>query len=229
MTSRPIFKAINSAPFFKAESVNFTYYSGFSLSQKQKSINSLHSEYTKTYPKSKILEISSKSSSELGISLSAFNLNIITTKRSFSVECAFQSSKVFEHGGPYTDLLTKSSRDAKKDDRLRNSGKLKSFKYFDSTFPIEPADFFYNWLYINALYLHPELSNEITKYDCFSDIEFNPQKSINCQAKAAAIFVGLSRAGELVHSLDSRESFLKIIYGVSYIPVYEQLSLNIEN
>lgn len=36
----------------------------------------------------------------------------------YSVECAFQSSKVFENGGAYTDLLYKTSREAK-DERLK--------------------------------------------------------------------------------------------------------------
>lgn len=64
----------------------------------------------------KILEISSKSLTSLGVELSAFNLKIITKKlqKSFSVECAFQASKVFENGGPFIDLLDKTSIEAKK-------------------------------------------------------------------------------------------------------------------
>lgn len=53
--------------------IEFKYYTGFAISQKQKSIKSLHNEIKKIYSDKKILEISSKSEDELGIRLSAFN------------------------------------------------------------------------------------------------------------------------------------------------------------
>lgn len=49
--------------------------------------------------------------------------------KSFSVETAFQGSKVFEKGGPYVDLLNGTSRDAKKDMRLKESGNLIEFLF----------------------------------------------------------------------------------------------------
>lgn len=228
MANRPIFRAISQSPYFEVENVNFKFYSGFSVSQKQKSINDLHEQYIKLYPNANILEISSKSTSALGVSLSAFNLNIQTAKRAFSVECAFQSSKVFESGGPYTDLLDRSSIEAKKDPRLRESGKLIAFQYFNAKFPLEPKDYFYNWLYINALKLNTELTSKIITYDSFSDIEFNPQKSINCQAKAAAIFVSLSNQQLIEEALKSRENFLKIVYGKDTTKQYNQISFNFD-
>lgn len=82
------------------------------MTQKQKSILSLHKNFLEKYPQRRILEISTKSNNELGVKLSAFNLMIHTNERAFSVESAFQSSKVFENGGPYTDLLNKSSKEA---------------------------------------------------------------------------------------------------------------------
>lgn len=214
MATRPVFRSMLEIPYYEPIDVNFQFYSGFSISQKQKSIKSLHEQYNKLCPHCSILEISSKSNSKLGIELSAFNLSIITSRRAFSVECAFQSSKVFEGGGPYIDLLNKSSREAKKDERLRKSGSLIAFNYFNTEFPLEPKDFFYNWLYINALNLNTKLSDEIIEYDSFSDIEFNPKKSINCQARAAAIFVALAKQELLGEALLSRNNFLKIVYGI---------------
>ncbi len=149
----------------------------------------------------------------LGISLSAFNLNLTNESKTFSVECAFQGSKVFENGGPYTDLFDKTSREAKKDERLKTSGALIQFQYFNKNYPLEPKDLFYNWLYINALSQNKELAKQLLCYDSFSDIEFNPQKSINCQAKAAAAFVGLSTQHILSEALSSSENFLKLVYG----------------
>jgi len=212
MATRPIYQSTMLSPFYEIINIDFQFYSGFSLSQKQKCIKSLHDEYNRSYPDKSVLEISSKSPVQLGIELSAFNLNLTSQNHTFSVECAFQSSKVFENGGPYIDLLDQTSKEAKKDERLKTSGKLIEFNYLGEAFPLEPKDFFYNWLYIQALSSDKKMAAEILQYDSFSDIEFNPKKSINCQAKAAAVFVGLSRRKLLSEALLSREHFLNIVY-----------------
>ncbi len=217
MANRPVYHALSEAPFYEIRNVDFQFYPGFSTAQKQKCIDSLHEQYKKQNPDCRVLEISSKSLSPLGVSLSAFNLKLQACERTFSVECAFQGSKVFENGGPYIDLLDKSSREAKKDPRLQESGKLIAFHYLNMQFALEPKDYFYNWLYINALHRNKELADEMVNYDSFSDIEFNPQKSINCQAKAAAVYVGLRKRGLLHEALKSRESFLQIVYGTGSI------------
>ena len=227
MAIRPVFEASEKAPFYKQLDVEFQFFSGFSIGQKQKSIESLHSNYIRQNPNKAILEISSKCPLQLGVSLSAFNLKNNTQKSSFSVECAFQSSKVFENGGPYTELLNKTSLEAKKYAKLHSSGKLISFKYFNENFPLNPKDYFYNWIYINALKSNEQLACDILNFDSFTDIEFNPQKSINCQARAAAIFVGLSRAGLLQEATKSKEDFLRVVYGNAGIGECEQLQLKL--
>ena len=97
MAIRPVFVVSDEQQLFIKENVEFQFFSGFSEQQKKKSINSLHQAYLNNNKTAKILEISSKSEAELGIKLSAFNL-MITTKsdKTFSVESAFQSSKVFQ-------------------------------------------------------------------------------------------------------------------------------------
>lgn len=213
MAQRPVYVSIDRAPYVKRTDMEFKFYSGFSLAQKQRCIDSLHVAFRETNPDARLLEISSKSPSELGIKLSAFNLRIILKSgKSFSLESAFQGSKVFENGGAYTDLLYKSSREAKKDPRLKTSGNLKAFKYFGREFPLEPKTYFYNWLYVNALSQHQDLAKEVLQFDAFTDIEFNPKKSLNCQAEAVAIFVGLSRANLLDEALKDKDTFLKIVY-----------------
>ena len=195
------------------ENVEFEFFSGFSDTQKRKSINSLHQEYLKKNNTKKILEISSKSEDELGVRLSAFNLMIKTKNgKEFSVESAFQSSKVFEKGGPYKDLLDVPSKMAKKDERLKTSGKVIGFSIDGKSFKTEPKTYFYNWLYINTLHLNKDLSTKVMEYDAFTDIAFNPQKSINCQAEAAAVYVSLKRQGLLEAALNNRADFLKIVY-----------------
>lgn len=213
MANRPVFMVANDNQFCQKINVDFEYFSGFSEKQQRRCINSLHNSFKIIHPEKRVLEISSKSENELGVQLSAFNLFIKTKSgKEFSVESAFQGSKVFENGGPYIDLLSQTSRQAKKDMRLKNSGKLISFVYGGKTFPIEPKTYFYNWLYINALHLHLQLSTEILNYDAFTDIAFNPQKSINCQAEAAAIFVSLHKQGLLEKALIDKDTFLDVVY-----------------
>ena len=159
-----------------------------------------------------ILEISSKSEDELGVKLSAFNLMIKSDNgQLFSVDSAFQAGKVFENGGPYVDLLDVSSKAAKKDERLKNSGRINAFEYDGKRFETEPKTYFYNWLYISALHLHEELTKPLLEYDAFTDIVFNPQKSLNCQAEAAAIYVSLAKQGLLEEALKDKDHFKKTV------------------
>lgn len=212
MAIRPVFapgKRKNEADVFMTE---FVWNSGLSVSQKRKNITALHEAYMRRFPERKVLEISSKSEIKLGVALSAFNLrkHVPSLEKSIPVECVFQGGKVFTAGGPYTDLYEATSRDAKRDSRLKASGMLRHFFYEGEEFPIVPRTAFYNWIYINALMENPNLAAELVQYDGFTDIEFNPDKGVNCQAEAAALYVTLARKGVLDQCGDFEE-FLKLI------------------
>lgn len=215
MERRPVFRVINECPFCEVCETEFLMMRGYSFGEKQESIINLHKAYLKNHKQAKVLEISSKSQMVIGKELSAFNLKTIYEGKKISVECAFQGSKVFEKGGPYTDLYMKPSIEAKKDRRLRESGKLIKFVYKNEEYPLEPKDFFYNWIYINALYGNEQLAQKVQMYDSFTDIEFNPQRSINCQARAVAIYVGLVRNSRINDALKSVHDFMRIVYNVN--------------
>ncbi len=213
MANRPVFVVSLDNRYCIRENTEFQYFSGFSDKQMQRSINSLHKAYALKHPHDKILEISTKSENALGVKLSAFHITIkANSGKEFSVESIFQSSKVFEKGGPYKDLLNVSSREAKKDVRLKNSGNVIAFHINNKTFSTEPKTYFYNWLYINALNLHTDFAMQILEYNAFTDIAFNPKKSINCQAEAAAIYVSLYRQDLLKEALKNEQTFLDIVY-----------------
>lgn len=125
---------------------------------------------------------------------------------------AYQGSKVFEHGGPYTDIYSMTSREAKKDERIRNSGRLIGFSLEQVEFPLFPTTAFYDWLYLNALYRHKDrIKSELGKFVGFTDIEFNPDRSLNCQAKSCAMFFSLEARNELDDALESSGSFLNAV------------------
>lgn len=168
-----------------SEVYSFEWFSGFAVSQKQKSIVSLHNAIIKADKNAKPLEISTKSKEDIGIKLSAFNLKL----NNYTLENVFQSAKVFERGGPYLDLLDVLPKEAKRDERLHNSENLMAFRYQNEDFPLIPKTVFYDFIYITAVkksFLTDEI-NAISNYNYFTDIEFNPAKSINTQARTVAM------------------------------------------
>jgi len=214
MAERPIFIPIHKgAALVRTKYVGFQWFPGMAVSQKQKSVDSLHIEAGKLSNIHKVLEVSSKSRDSLGVALSAFNLTFTTVKhnRTFSVECAFQGSKVFERGGPFIDIFGMSSREAKKDERLRSSGRLTGFRFFGVDWSLEPQTAFYDWLYINALKKQEDIAEQLREYSAFTDIEFNPERSINCQAYSVALYVALQSRGLLEEATSSKDAFLKIV------------------
>jgi len=214
MAERPLFiPSVEGPALVRTKHVSFQWFPGMAVSQKQKSIDSLHAAACKLSGIDKVLEVSSKSREELGVALSAFNLTFTTVRhhRTFSVECAFQGSKVFEFGGPFIDIFGLTSREAKKDERLRSSGRLIGFQFFGTDWGLEPQTAFYDWLYINALKKQACIIEQLTDYSAFTDIEFNPERSINCQAYSVALYISLHKRGLLEEATSSKEAFLRIV------------------
>lgn len=210
MAERPIFIPRGDKVGVIEKSLAFTWFAGFAAVQKQKSIQALH-EAAKREDCESVLEISSKGE-ELGQKFSAFALTYATEEgKGYCIENLFQGSKVFESGGPYYDLYDKKPREAKRDDRLRNSGQLTGFAFFAEKFPLQPVTYFYDYLYINALLQDRDHSEKLLDYDGFTDIEFNPRKSLNCQAYSAALYVSLEKNGQLDKIRNDKEAFLETV------------------
>lgn len=196
--------------------IDYKFNAGFAAIQKQKNVKNIHEEILgKEGKEHKILEVSSKSLEDIGVKLSAFNLSIETKKGiRISVESIFQASKVFENGGPFKDLLHKTSREAKKDERLKNSGNLIKFSYQDQEWEIEPKTMFYDWIYINSVWLNIKNKTidivEFIDRDVFTDVEFNHEKSFNCQARSLALFIILYRNQVLEECIKDKERFKSI-------------------
>lgn len=211
MATRPIFVSeTTDDSFIKEVNLEFKWFTGMAVVQKQKSIESLHNcAINQGY--GPILEISSKSKNQLGVNLSAFNLKLkVNDLIIATVETAYQGSKVFTQGGPYTDLYLKNSKEAKKDERIISSGSLIGFEIAGIKWDLIPETAFYDWLYINALIQNEELSYELFKYKSFSDIEYNPKRQVSCQARSAAYFVSLSKLNLIIDYTKSKKDFLQL-------------------
>ena len=199
MAERPVFVPPKEAPWrIREVVVTFEWHPGLSRSQKQKSIEALHAAARRELGVQRPLEISSASPGELGRALSAFLLEVDAPDGSLStVESVFQGSKVFGAGeGPFTDLYGRPGREARSDPRLLDpkAGERKkpvAFRYGAEDWPVESQTAFYDWLYVRALLRRPDLADQLAGYDAFTDIAFNPARSLNCQARAAAVFLAL--------------------------------------
>ncbi len=224
---RPVFLPPRQAPWrIRTIEVEFPWYPGFSREQKRKCVAALHEAARERLGVAKPLEISSASQEELGFRLSAFQLAARAPDGSLStVEALFQGSKVFEDGGPYTDLYGRSGREARNDPRLVDARgerrKRVAFRFGDETWPVESLTAFYDWLYVRALCDVPDLARQLAEHDAFTDIAFNPARSLNCQARAAAVFLalqtrlgGLSELAELVKHPDRfRKAHREVVSG----------------
>ena len=132
MATRPIFIVEADGPaLVRVQSVDFTWHAGMARSRKQMSMRSLHAAAQALHPDARLLEVSRMSDTTLGERLSVFNLTLHhpDLDAPVPVECAFQSSKRFERGGPFSDLLSALSIDAKRDPRLQASGHLTGFRF----------------------------------------------------------------------------------------------------
>lgn len=214
MAERPLFIPCTTGErLVETQLVDFEWHPGMAASQKRKSVASLHQAARDSLGLERILEVSTKSQEALGEALSAFNLmyTVGSTGRQYSLEVIFQSAKVFSHGGPYLDMRGMSPAEAKQDPRLKESGSLVKFSSGGLDWPLEPPTAFYDWLYLNILKSQPQLVKQLVGYQAFTDIEFNPKKSINCQAYSVALFVALDARGILQEALSSQQAFLECI------------------
>jgi len=218
MAERPIFvPKPETNELVKEVFLRLIWSPGFAVAQKEKNIEALHrSAYAAGYRK--ILEVSTKSDNKRGRHLSAFYLKVKSSRGEMPLECVFQGSKVFEGGGPFVDMYEMDAREAKKDPRLKESGRLIAFEFEGTRWPLEPKTVFYDWLYTGCIYPHREWAAKLHAYDGFSDIEFNPFRSINCQARSIALFLSLMKRRELDDAVQSPDNFVRVLRNSDYHP-----------
>jgi len=201
------------------------WHSGFALVQKEKNIKALR-DVARDAGLRPLLEVSTKSDNMRGRHMSAFHMSVpMRSGRRIKLELAFQGSKVFEKGGPFTDLYLKSDDEigkAKRDPRLQESGKLVGFEFEGVEFPLEPKTAFYDWLYISVLKNYRYWAPKLYVYAGFTDVEFNPFRSVNCQARSAALFVSLLRRELLDEAVESPKSFIRLLSDFDYHPQLRQ-------
>lgn len=183
MAIRPIYISTMDLenPFIKKD-VEFTWIKGNTYKQKCLRRDSLKDGISKNYDINKWLEISTKSDKDIGKKLSALNLKLKTLNKEFTVEDAYQKAKIIK------------------------DGEITGFKFGSTYFDANPYGMYYDYIYMLALYQNKDLYEQIKDYRIFTDIEFNPNRSLNTQARAVAIFNTLYN-NEYLEILEYRKDF----------------------
>jgi hypothetical protein len=215
MAKRIVFTPTSTSEklLFNEHLIEFEWVPGLAKSQNQKAIRNFHMKIEQQLGIAPILEISTKSEIQLGTRLSAFNLNARFNNGSSTVESLYQGSKVFEKGGPFTDLYELPSLQAKRDPRLLSSGSLLGFEFENTSWGLIDSPNFYDYLYIRAL-KDFEMSSELLEYQGFTDFAYSQNTlkkrsglSFNCQARSAAIYVSLFNRNALDQYLETPKDF----------------------
>ena len=195
--TRPLFVPDADGALVLEQALTFTWHPGMALAQQQRSVDEFHREAERR-GFSPVLEVSTRSRSPLGVSLSAFNLRLHTSMvdHTVTVEAAFQSSKLYiEQGAPTYLLEWEDGRAIKARVREFQGEPITGFRFEEVDWPLIPTTAFYDFLYLRGLRdlcsNHSELEPEIMKYQGFTDIAFNPKRSLNCQARSLSLFVAL--------------------------------------
>ena len=212
MATRTICFPIFGYPYCREQPVTFTWIKG----SKRQNIRAVHDAVHTTDPDVSILEVSSASVQPEGEAVSSLRLllHLDSVTQDVPISTVFEAAKVFEHGGPFADLLTREPPKVHKDTRLRTSGELLCYSLEGSEYPTEPyPDSFFEWLYCRALKQFPEKAEQLSRYNAFSDIAAaaDSKKYYGDSSRAAAIYVGLAAAGKL-SCIDSYESFIAEVY-----------------
>ncbi len=211
MAKRPIFiPQIKRGPLIEVVMIDIVWHGGFSLSQKQRNIRELH-EKARIAGIAPVLEISTKSPEEVGRRLSAFSLKIEASGHLYSLESVYQSSKVFSDSGQHISLIEAEPFEAKRRIRELGKGRIVSFRFEGKDYPTEPVNAFYDWLYIRAIAPYESWIRSNLHYAAYSDIEFNPERSVNCQGRAVAEFQALSMRGSTLECVHDFKTFRNIL------------------
>jgi len=194
MATRPVFVPDTDPDHHQLvheHEVDFQWVSDSSAEQKRDNIAKLHAaaRHRNLVP---LLEVSSESDDPLGAHISASNL-AVEDDRSYLVplNAAYQGSKVFTGGGPYTDIYLCSEQEIADDSRLVDSGNLAGFRFAGLEWGLKSGTMFYDWLTLQAVHRNPKLRRGIRRFKGFTDITCRFDDDTVCHARSCALYVAL--------------------------------------
>ncbi len=182
-------------------------------------IEELHDKFRARYENVSVLEISSRSPHYLGSAVQTKNLMLTCHGFESCVEVVYLSSLKFSYGGPYFDLLTQTASEAKKDVRLRATGRVVRAVHEGIVCSPKFLPLYYAYLFCKALLQQPKLAASVAKHRAFSDVSFDPLQSPHCVAHAAAIYSLLHHHGVLENAMQNLNQFIYIARRIKCVRV----------
>lgn len=190
--------------------VDFTEVRGDKESSVVKTMENMHHVIRANETGGKILEVSPYGSN-IGQMLTPWQLTLKTKSGvSYPVAAIYESSKVFERGGPYEDLKDKNQDELQKDERLTQSGDLMGYHFEEEAFTTTPRHKFFDYLYIRALKDREDLQEELLKADIVTDVTYQMNAMHLSPARSVSYFISLYRENLLDKVLSSSEEFDKM-------------------
>ena len=182
----------------------FAWTGGLNIKQRRKNVVALH-ESIRNVTGETALEVSTKGEEPRGVELSAFKL----LYKGYHLENVFQASKKYSMVGTNPRLLSVSPQDAKFYGQALPDNTLEAFVLDGIEWPLEPKTAFYDFIYVSAVVENYGYDLDLSEYSWFTDIEFNPKTSINCQARALALYKLLQEKNGFA-ALQSKEKWLEM-------------------
>ena len=192
MAIRAIYSPLPEYPYVEEEHVEIAWSYDKSIEAERQRVRDVKKEGSMLNI-TPMLEVSGGSDSVIGRSMSAFTVKILHGGIVTNVESIYQGSKVFENSGPHHSLYKLKGNQAKYQSKslFSKAGRFTHYDFGGKIIPANPPTAFYDWIYMRGLiYTGIGIAN-IEEYRGFSDIYFNPEKQINSQAHAAALYVAL--------------------------------------
>lgn len=217
MTTRPLFlphlPGQAEHPGVKQMDIAFQWVPGLAKTQQAKCLSSLQAAIRQSGAAKNPLEVSTRSNDPIGQALSAYRLELPDRA---TVELHYQAAKIYPYEGPHPEwfkLSPEALRSEVKAFKARiQKTPLQGFQdgINESPWQLTPPHAFYDWLYLSALRHNPAYAKHLLRHDGFTDLAFNPTRSFNSQAYAAALYASFHAFGCLEEALASRENFLKL-------------------
>lgn len=219
MATRPVFVPDtdpDNPQLVHTHEVDFQWMPGRTPQQVKVNVAKLHAAagHRKLAP---LLHVSPDSDDPLGVRVSASNL-AVENANSFLIPlgAAFEGSKVFTGGGPFTDLFRKREDEIAADQRLTDSGTHIGFRFMDLEWGMKAETMFYDWLVLHAIHRHPKLASGIRRFKGFTDIDCQSGVQAACHARSCALYVAMTEKNRLQEGFEDQNMFLNILMRDSF-------------
>ena len=222
MATRPVFvpdSDPDNPQLVHVHEVDFQWLSGRDPQQIKANIAKLHTAagHRNLAP---LLHVSPDSGDPLGIRISATNL-VVEGPNSFLIPliAAFQGSKVFTGGGPFTDLYRKREVEIAADPRLTESGSHLGFRFKGLEWGKKAETMFYDWLVLHAIHRHRKLASGICRFKGFTNVECLSGVHAACHARSCALYAALAEKELLEAVFEDQDRFITtLMQDTFYLP-----------